>query len=331
MNLNEFASRIDGVDSYWLSNQLQKLDPTKYYKVVPGLVGRKNLPLVEGASPNLPVYKYALTEFQGSAKKTGPGGRDGGTIKVIRRETTQAVKTIKASFGWTVDDIRAASETGQDLPGDSQVGAVNTIEQQIDGLLCTGDSPTGIPGIANFPGVATTAPVIKDGGSATAWNATGADPYKIVQDVANIITAANSALKQAQLPGSDVPAFDQYVLFLPYDRWTLIATTPLNPSSGSPVTILAFIEANFKMLKAIVPWWRLSTADASHSNGPMMVLAPAMDNGTVNPMSGGALIPRSYEQLAEQYDDDNIIIPARGKCGGYVMRHVVAYRYMLQI
>lgn len=324
-------SRLDAADSFFLSQQLQKLDPTTYYNVVPGVIGRRAIPRVENVSPNLPVYKYAMTVLKGSAKKTGPRGKDAPTVQVIRQPATHAIKTVESTFGYTIDEIRAAREVGEDLATELYTAAVSSIEQQIDGILATGDAASGITGLANNPNVLTSAATDKGGGDFS-WFHAAVDPFKIIADVAKLVTDAGTALKQAQLPNSpEVPMFNQFSLFLPDAHLTQIATMPLNTVSGSPITVLKFIEDNFRMIKSIVPWWRLSTADAAHGNGPMAVLAPAMDNGSINPMAAGALLPMDFEQLPEQYTGRDVTVPCAGKCGGVPIRHAVAFRYMLQI
>jgi hypothetical protein len=113
-----------------------------------------------------------------------------------------------------------------------------------------------------------------------------------------------------------MPAFNQFVLFLPEDRMIKLATTMIDNSGAK--TLLAFVKENYYMIKAIVPWWRLTKG----------VLAPALDSGAVNPMAGEAILPMNFEALPEQYNGRNISIPCAGKCGGFVWRYAVAGRYL---
>lgn len=312
------SSRMDAQDSYFLSNQLQSFDPTTYYHLVPGVVGRKLIPAVPGVSPNMPVYKFKMARLRGQTKLGGPHTKGQPTVSVVRTEETQAIKVIEDSIAYSIDELRAARESNQNLPQDNQLAAVTGVEQKIDLMLALGDTLSGIPGIANNTNIAST-------NGAALW-LSAATPDQIIADVTSIISLTQDALKQGQLPGSELPFFDQFSLYLPVKHLTKIMTTRLGATND--ITIYKFITDNFAMLKSIRPWWRLDTANGGN---PMAVLVPALDNGQMNPFAGGALLPLDFEMLPEQYDGRDITIPCAGKCGGVVVRHPVAFRYLKSI
>lgn len=312
------SNRLDSQDTFFLTNQLQSIDPTVYYHLVPGVVGRTAIPPVSGVSPSLPVYKFKMTKLLGQTKKGGGHAKGQPTLSVVRTEETQSIKTFEDSMNWTVDEIRASRAAGEDLPEQIKVDAITQIEQSIDACLATGDALSGIPGLANNANVAVT-------NGAALWSAATSD--QILGDVANTIDATEQALKQAQIPGQKgTPMFNQWVLFLPNKYKTKIKTTRLGATND--ITIGKFIQENFDMIKKIVWWYRLDTANGGN---PMGVLAPALDNGNMNPYVGGALLPMDFEQLPEQYEGRDVIVPCAGKCGGVVMRHPVAFRYLKTI
>lgn len=325
---NTRQSRLDAQDQYFLSNQLQSVDPTKYYHLVPGVVGRKIVPAIGGISPNVPVYKFKMTKLKGSVRKGRGKSRGAPTISVVRTEETQNIKTYESSFDYTVDDVRASREAGEDLPGEVQLGAVTSLEQNIDANIALGDADANITGLANNANVDHTDAADK-GGGVTSWLDPAADPDEILADIANAIEATQDALKQAQIPGSDMPVFDQFALYLPQKHVTRLQLKRLG--SANDMSLLRYIRENFEMIKAIRGWWRLETADAANANGPMGVLVPALDNGAMNPMVGGAVLPMDYEQLPEQYEGRNIVVPCASKAGGVVFRYPVGCRYLKKI
>jgi len=318
------SSRLDSQDTFFLTQQLQSIDPTVYYHLVPGVVGRTAIPAISNVSPNLPVYKFKMTKLLGAAKKGGGMGsghaKGQPTVSVVRTEETQAIKTFEDAMNWTVDEVRAARTAGEDLPEQIKIDAVTQIEQAIDACLALGDTLSGIPGLANNTNVSTT-------NGAALWSG-AATPDQILGDIANTIDATENALKQGQIPGQthSLPAFNQWVLFLPNKYKTKLKTTRLGATND--ITLMKFIMENFDMIKKIVFWHRLDTAN---SGNPMGVLAPALDNGSMNPYAGGALLPLDFEQLPEQYEGRDVIVPCAGKCGGVVMRHPVAFRYLKTI
>lgn len=310
--------RFDSGDKYFVSNQLQSIDPNKYYHLVPGIVGRSVMPPVDGVSPNLPSYSFDMTKLVGAKpKRRGAKSRSAPMAEVVKTRETHQIVTYEEDFGWTVDEVRAARETNQSLPEDRQLSAITLIEQKIDECLATGDVKANVYGIANNPGVENT-------DAAVAW--AGATSDQILTSLDLLLSEAAEDLKQARVPGSNTPMFNQFVLLVSEARYRKIMTMKLGANNDT--TVLKYIKENFEMIKKIIPWWRLDTANGTPVNGSsaMGVLAPALDNGSINPLSGGALLPQDYEQLPEQYEGRNVIVPAAGKCGGFVIRHGVAYR-----
>jgi hypothetical protein len=317
-------SRFDAADSYFITNQLQSFDPTTRYELVPGIVGRKIIPRIENVSPNLPSYKYTMTRIVGKAKKSGRHAKDSPSVKVVKTEVVHSIKTFEETAGWTIDEVRASRESGMNLDMDTMVGAMTVLEQQFDDALCNGIPGTAATGLANNPNVAGTNAADKGSGP-TSWLDATASGEEIAADVRKLIQDASTALKQAQVPGSGNRMFDQFVLFLPLAHYQYIDMTPRSATSPSDTTILGYIS-KFSALKAIVPWWRLDTAGAGGI--PIGVLAPALDNGSMNPLAGGALLPMDFERLPEQYSGRNVSVPCAGKCGGVAIPYPVAFRYL---
>jgi hypothetical protein len=317
-------SRWDSVDSYFITNQLQSFDPQTRYHLVPGVVGRKYIPKIANASPNLPSYKYTMTKVQGSTNKAARGrSKNAPTVNVVKEEVVASIKTFENTATWSIDDIRAARETNSDLDMDTMVASMTAIEQDFDSALCSGVSGTNITGLANNTAIsATTA----QNSSWLTGNAGGPlTGEQIASDVRKLIQDASTALKQAQVPGSGMRMFDQFALWLPLAHYQYIDMTPRSSTSPSDTTILGFIS-KFSALKAIIPWWRLDTAGVSGI--PKAVLTPALDNGAMNPLAGGALLPMDFERLPEQPSGRMVSVPCAGKCGGMVIPYPIAYRYL---
>jgi len=322
MSQSQMQGRFDAADSYFVTTQLQKFDPQTRYELVPGIVGRKFIPRIENVSPNVPSYRYTMTRIAGTARRAGRRAKDARTVQVVKSEVVHSIKTFEETAGWTIDEVRAARDTGSDLDMDSMVAAMTTIEQQFDETLCVGVANSNITGLANNPHVAFTE-------AQASWLDPGTPPDKAVADVRRIIQEASSALKQAQVPGSGMRMFDQFVLFLPLAHYQYVDMTPRSATSPSDVTILEYIS-KFSALRAVVPWWRLDTAGpvVDGVGTPLAVLAPALDNGAMNPLAGGALCPMDFERLPEQYSGRNVVVPCAGKCGGVAMPYPVAFRYL---
>lgn len=308
-------TRLDQADTYFLGEQLRGIDPTRYYHLVPGIVGRRILPPVDGISPNKTVHGFDMIRMQAApARKGGGRGRNAPTVNVTKTRTTQSIKTYEETATWTVDEVRLAREVGEDLPRQTIETAVAAIEQRIDGCLATGDTEAAIPGFANHSAISSI-------NATAAWS--GATPAQILGDIQVLIDTTVAGLKQGQVPGANMPMFDQFTLVMPLQYRTKWMMTRIDNTSDT--TIGTFIKDNLDSVKAVKWWHRLDTANGGN---PMAVLAPALDNGAINPMAGGAVLPLDFEVLPEQYDGRSVIAPCAGKCGGFAARYPVAFRYL---
>ena len=246
--------RWDANDTYFLQQQLQSYDPRTRWNLVPGVVGRKFIPLVDNVSPNMPAYRYTMTRIVGNTKRLARGRTsDAPGVKVVKEEVVHSIKPFDAEASWTIDEIRAARETGGSLDMDTMLAAQTDIEQQIDAALCSGIAGTSVTGLANHASV----PVTNAAGS---WSAATNDA--ILADVRNLISDATTALKQAQIPGTGNRMFDQFVLWLPLAKYQQVDMTPR--SATSDTTILDLIK-RFSPIKAVIPWWRLDSAGPSNA------------------------------------------------------------------
>lgn len=314
--------RLDAADSYFLSQQLESMDPTTYYELFAGRIGRRFIPVIDNIAPFDEVYKYSMVHFKGSAKKGGPRAKDHRSVTVVKTEVKQSIKKIPVSYGWTVDEIRASRAKGLNLDSDTLQAAVGSVEQEIDDMLAFGDDQNAsITGLLNHPNITDSTPVTKTGGGTT-W--TGAAlPKEIIKDVTTMVSDARAALKQANEVGTGMPAFSKFGLLLPQLHMSIIASTPR--SDNSDTTILQWLLTNNPWLASVEDWWQCDEAD---DGDPMAVLYPALPGGQGHPRAMGAIIPVDFESLDPQMTGHDVTVPASGKCGGVAIRYTMGFRYL---
>lgn len=325
-NTQKFHSRLDAADSYFLSQQLQSLDPTKFYELFAGRIGRRFLNVIDNVSPYDTVYKYAMIKMRGTAKKGGQHSRDARTVSVTKTETTQNIKNIPVEYGWSVDEISASKAKGLDLDTDELQTAIGTVEQTIDNMLATGDTEIGVTGMLNNANVNITQAVAKTGGGRP-WTGSTILPKEVIAEVTGMISRTRSRLKQATDKSTGMPAFPELGLLLPQTAMSYVASTPR--SDNSDTTVMSWLLETNPWLKSIEDWWQCDTGDTQHSNGTISVLYPIVP-GTVgcHPMAGGALIPVDFVSLAPQERGHDVRIPSKGRCGGTVIRYTFAFEYL---
>jgi hypothetical protein len=322
-NRNDREDRLDANETVFFSRQLEAIDPIAYMTLFAGLLGRRYIPLVMNISPLENVYTYRRYTIHGKPKLGAPHAKDHPMVSVTAEETSQNIKQIPVSYGWSVREIKQAAKYDVPLDDLTIQAAMSTVARKQDDMLAFGESTVAnITGLLNHSDVDFTTPTTKTGGG-TSWFSAGCLADEIVKDLNLMVAEARTALKQAsQSPGGDgAPAFDRWTILLPSAHYTKIATTPR--STTSDTTILKYVLQNNPWIESIEEWWQCDTADSG--TDPQAVCYPR------NQMCVGALIPDEFTSLAPQEEGHDIVVPAGGSCGGTVIRYAVACRYMKNI
>lgn len=317
-NTNPQAVRLDAANSYFVDQQLEAQDPRKMRQLVPGIVGLRTIPKAQGLTRSQPSYAYFMQILKAKTHRHGAKAKDGPTVEVLTEKVTHNIETYPATIEWELDDVENARLNGMDLPGDKTLAAITKLEERVDQSLATGDG--AVKGILNNANVPTTNLAAKTGGG-TAWTVATATADEMVKDVKNAAGAAAAALKQARIPGSDMPNFRQWALYLPDSWWMAAAGTYRANTDTSALELIQRLP----YIKSVIPWWRAETADGG--TDPMFALIPCLDNGAINPMAAGAIVPIDYEELAAQLAGFTVVKPVRAKAGGVAIPYPVACRY----
>lgn len=318
MSKQKQAVRLDAATSYFIDQQLEAQDPRKFRQLVPGIVGRRVIPVVQGLSRSQPTYSYVMQLLKAKTIRHGAKAKDQRTVEVLSEKVTHQIETYPSAISYEHDDVENARINGLDLPNDQKLAAITKLEEKIDQSLAVGEG--NAKGILNAASVPETTAGAKTGGGNT-WTGAGATADELVKDVATIVSATSAALKQARVPGSDMPNFMQWALLLP-DSWYVKAATTYRTNTDT--SALEMIQ-RMPFIKSVIPWWRAETADAGAARA---ALIPALDNGAINPMAAGAIVPFDYEELAAQMAGFTVTIPVRAKAGGCAVPYPVACRYL---
>lgn len=311
--------RLDAATSYFIDQQLEAQDPRKFRQLVPGIVGRRILSVVQGLSRSQPTYSYTMQILKGKTHRHGAKAKDGPTVEVLTEKVIHTIETYPATIEYEYDDVENARLNGLDLPGDKKLAAVTKLEERVDASLATGDG--NATGALNHGSVGQTVAGAKTGGGTTAWTNATATADEMVKDVAAMAAATEGALKQARIPGSEMPNFMQWGLVIPSSWWMKAASTYRANTDTSALELIQRLP----YIKSVIPWWRAETADAGAARAALL---PALDNGAINPMAVGAIVPLDYEELAAQMAGFTVSIPARAKAGGCAIPYPVACRYL---
>lgn len=304
--------RLDASTTVFLERELTSVDPKKYMELFEGLRAMDFVPPVENIAPYDRTYEYSMWGITGEAATYGDNARDLPRVGVTRKPFTRRISPIGASYGWTVDDIRAAAAKNIPLDETTIIAAMFAIKRKLDRRIALGDSELGYTGLLNDTAIAADNAVAPVNNFTTA-----ADKLASLN---KLVAETRLRLKQAtEMPGGDgVPAFAKFQVLLPTDDYATVKQTPA--SANYPQSILQiFLDNNSEWISGVSEWSYLDGLDAGEGRAVCYPL---------NQAALGHATARYYTEEPPQPSGLNIEVPCHASSGGTVIRFPVAFSYM---
>lgn len=296
---------MDASESAFLSRQLEEVRAKSYDVKYPQLMGREFLPVDNSVPSGAQTVTYYQYDQVGMAKVISDYADDLPRADVIGKEFTSPIRGIGDSYGYSIQEVRAAQMAGVPLEQRKANAARRAVEEKIDKIAQTGDATHNLLGFLNQPNANVfTIPVGVAGFQA--WSTK--TPDEIVKDlnaVANFSFEATNGVEIAD------------TILLPLAQYSYIASTRMG--DGSDTTILDFfMEAN-PFIKTVAPWYPLNTAGAGSTT---RMVAYRRDPDAVQ-----LIIPQEFEQLPPQPRNLEVVTPCHARCGGVVTYYPMTITY----
>jgi hypothetical protein len=194
-------------------------------------------------------FTYRVFDKQGSMKVIGDKAQDLPRADVLRKEVTHPVRSLGASFAYTVQETRAASMVpGMNLEQRRANAVRRAYEEKVQEIAYFGDAPSGMKGFFNNNQVDKLVP--------DHWfdtvDITTDEMLQLLNEPATRIVQ-NSNMKE--MPNT---------MLVPYNVYRIISTTPR--STTSDTTVMEFFLRTNPMIQAIEP---INELEASKSNGTL--------------------------------------------------------------
>jgi hypothetical protein len=295
--------RLDANETAIFSRQLEAIDAEMYEVMYPPADQAVRLIPVNSSIPDgATSYTYRVFDQVGQAARIGNYATDLPRVDIQGREITSKIHSYGDSYGYSVQDLRAAAMAKLPLETQRAQAARLALMRKLDEVLFEGDADAGLTGFANNSDVDS---VSADTGD---WaTATGAE---MLGDLLKLERAINAESKGQEMADA---------LALPPAEFALISTTPLGDTSDK--TVKEFFLANSSSIKTIEPWWRLSTANAA-GTGPRAIAY------TKTPAKLEAIVPVEFESFPAEARNLEFIINCHMRTGGVVIRYPGSMRYM---
>lgn len=195
-------------------------------------------------------FTYRVFDKQGSMKVIGDKAKDLPRADVLRKEVTHPVRSLGASFAYTVQETRAAAMVpGMNLEQRRANAVRRAYEEKVQEIAYFGDTPSGMKGFFNNSQVDKLVP---DHWFDTA-DITTDEMLQLLNEPATRIVE-NSNMKE--MPNT---------MLVPYNVYRVISTTPR--STTSDTTVMEFFLRTNPMITAIEP---INELEAAKSGGALL-------------------------------------------------------------
>ena len=295
--------QLDAAENVFFSRALEMVKARTYDRKYPNLRAREFIPLdpeIDNAVETIRLRSY--TQF-GIAKLLASYADDLPRADVKADEETFSVKGIGASYGYNLQEVRAASKAGVSLDAKKAAAARRAVEVVIDRVLASGDLATGLRGLLNQPNALTF--TVPNPGAGTAWSTK--TPQQVVDDMIGICEYIIAQTNEVESPN---------MLLLPRSQYTLIRTKRFDTSSDK--TILQWFQATYPNVM-VDTWYRLKQAGAGSVD--------RMVAYSMTPDHLQAAIPQEFEQLPVQERNLEFVVPCHARVGGVQVYYPLSMAY----
>jgi hypothetical protein len=307
------GQRLDANETAFAEREITQIRTKLFEVVYAELKAAGFVPIASDISPDVQQYVYYVLDHVGEAKIIANGAEDIPRVDVSKTERYGVVRTVAASYGWELFEMRLAARLGTALSQMRADAARGAIQRQIDKILSTGGTDSQAGGVAGngLLGVLNNTDIFGLGTATMAKWVMGTTTAAAMIGFLNtavqlIITATN----EAWIPDS---------LILPTNMYGIFAATPYGADAAT-VTALNWFLQNSPYIKTVSTWYRGNGAGAAGS-----------DRGLVykkDPTVLEGVVPLAFESLPPQAQGLQMVVPCVARAGGVKVYHPEACRYL---
>jgi hypothetical protein len=255
-------------------------------------------------------YTYRQYDGRGVAKMTSNYASGSPRADVDGVEFTSYVRSIRASYGYNIQEIRAARKTGRPLENMRAIQARRAVNEKINKVGLLGDAEHNLIGLFNQPNVQTyTVPAVGDengGTDSTQWiHKTG---EQILDDLYGLVD---------QVPDTTLEIERVKRVLIPYKRLRLISRKVAYPGTSKDSVL-----ATFRQERPDVEVRGALFLDTAGAGGTCRAIGydPVSDHVEL-------LLPIPFESFPPQLSGMEYVIECHARMGGVVNRYPLAMIY----
>jgi hypothetical protein len=298
---------LDDGESVFFARELQFVKSKTYDIKYANLKARQLFPVSNEAGPGAETIAYESYDHVGIAKVISSYSDELPRADIKGILNVSLVKSLGSSYGYSLQEIRAAKMKGIPLTQRKANAAKRAILSKENQIAFGGDADSGLIGFISNPNISTT--TIPADGTASATTFASKTPAQILRDlhaVANFVVANTI---EVEIPDT---------MIMPIIQRNYIFSTPWSTTGDGKTIGELFLEQS-PYIKEIVAVDQLKAAGSAGSDR-LMVYRKDPEALTLE-------IPQDFEQLEEQPKGLEYIVPCHSRIGGVVVYYPLSIAY----
>jgi hypothetical protein len=287
----------------FLERQLEYILPQVFEVTYADIKYPSILPVTSEAGPGAQTFTYRIMDSTGEFRLIADAAADLPRADISQVEKSINIRSFGGSFGYTVQELRAAQMASIALEQRRATAVRRAYEEKVENLAMFGESSVGLAGFFNNAAVDIVA--------ADKWFTTAAVTSQEMIDLLNYgVTAIVNASKMKEQPDT---------ILLAYEDYRVISTQRFSDSSD--VTVLEYFLRTNPYIRNIEPINQLD-GDNSVLNTNRMVVYKR------DPQKVQLHIPQPLELFPPQQRGLKFIVPAHARVGGVAIYYPKSVIYV---
>lgn len=285
--------KLDTNQTILLREQLTSVRNQAIEIQFPEYKARDYIPLKTDTNPGAQFVEFQILERQGRGKIVADYAKDFPRVGLVGTSHIGTIKSLGASYGYSVQELRAAVMAGQPLNARLARASKQSIVELENQIAWFGDDANRLYGVFNNPNVPRA--IAPAGVAGVAWELK--TPDEIIADMNQIVNGVSE---------NSLGVFTANVLLLPLTCYNIISSTPR--SAVSDTTILDWFMRNTPYISRI-SW--LNELETASTTGGRMALAYKLDKDVLE-----LDIPKDFEVFPEQVEGMEMKHPCHSRIAG---------------
>lgn len=301
---------LDANETAFFARELEHIKARSYDKLYPEYKATRLIPVETDAGSGADSITYRQFDNVGVMKIIANYADDLPRSDVFGKEFTTPIRSLGGSYGYNIQEIRAASMAGRPLQQRKANSARQSYEQKTNRIAWfardTDPEYAGLNGLIYAKNVTVSTVATGSSSGHKLWK--DKTPDEILKDMNDIVDNMIDLTLGVEVPD---------VLLLPIKNYTLISSTPR--SSTSDTTILEYFLRNKPMIASVE--WVNELKDVS----PLPSNVNGNDTGSLmicyrrSTDKLGLQLPQMYEQFPAQERNLEFVIPTHARNGGVIV------------